>query len=350
MRMKIMATSLLQTLGLGLLGPAACLATLLLGASSTSAGAAGGADAALAPPLTIIVPFTPGGDSDLSARALAPFAQKYLHASSVQVLNKPGAAGQGGVPSTKAFLEATPDGNTVLMGRGGNIAVAPALMVHAPYTPEDFTILAVLQIDPLVCAVRADSPYQKPRDVVDDIRARPGAVRYSTAGIGSVQNLSVLYFVKISGLKPDGVKAVHLASSGDATRALLDGEVELSCGSVLLMVPHIKSGRLRGLFGTSPTGRLAQLPAMPSAQEVGLRDMSKMVGWSVLVAPPKMPAPALARWRTALQKIADDPQWVNGIEQSGGLVAIKSLPRPAEFVNDQFNLYEELGINLGLRK
>lgn len=129
-------------------------------------------------PLLIVAPFSAGGDSDLAGRNLAAVLPKYLGQNAI-VLNKVGASGAIGSEHVK---NASPDGYTLLLARVGSQATLPALKPDLGYKWNDFTFLGILELNPYVCAVRAEAPYKTFAELVDNIRRNPGKLKYSTAG------------------------------------------------------------------------------------------------------------------------------------------------------------------------
>ena len=133
------------------------------------------------------------------------------------------------------------------------------------------------------------------------------------------------------------------------TGALLAGQIDFMCSNAASMVGPIQDGKMRGLFTTAP-GRLPELPELQNTREAGLRDLSAMVGWSVLAGPVGLPAPVVARWKAVLKKLAQDPQWLEEIANLGAIPAIATSKDNERFIKDQFDLYDRLIPTLGLRE
>lgn len=291
------------------------------------------------------VPFSAGGEADASARN---FLQSATRLGEGLVFETVHLTAESGAAAGRAVRAAPPDGGTLLLGRVGSIAIQPALSPQTAVPPGEFTVLAVLEQSPLVCAVRAGSPITSMRELQAAIAAAPGRLRYSTAGVGTLQNLAVRYLLALSGLPADAARPVHVAQGALATQALLDGEADFSCNSAHSMVPRVQSGVLRGLM-TTAHGRLKALPGLHNAAEVGLRDMQQLQGWSALIGPPGMPTVVVARWRTLLERMAADPQWLAGTQALGAAPRIRAVPDPARFVQQQAQFYERLVTLLGER-
>lgn len=297
-------------------------------------------------PVTLIIPYTTGGASDTAARVFAPIAQKYLKAPPFELENQ---GGNTGIPATQRVALAPPDGYTMLLGRSGNMVIAPVVDPSVPYKWDDFTYLAILERTPVICAVPADSPIQSARDLFAAIKRNPGKLSYSTSGESSINVLAVNYLLKLIGLSPKAAVPLHTKSGGEVVQVLVAGKVDFACSNATAIVQTIKDGKVRALFTNAP-GHLPVLPELPNAQEAGVRDFTKVQSWSALVAPKNLPKHALERWKAALKQIAADPEWEQFNFQYGGLSAIGSQQNPKDFVAAQYRLYDELAILSGIKK
>jgi tripartite-type tricarboxylate transporter receptor subunit TctC len=293
-------------------------------------------------PITLIVPFAEGSDTDFFARNLTRHIARHLGQARFELVYLPG---DSGAKAAQHLLSQPADGYTLMMGRIASQVIAPATQTALPYRWDSFTNLSVTEILPLICAVRADSPHRNARDLITALRQTPGQLKYGTSGSGTILNFSAQYLLHISGLPTRAAQAVNLGSSPQATRALIDGRVDFVCNNVLSLLPAIQSGELRGLFTTAP-GRFSALPQLPNAREAGLRDMAQLVGWNALVAPPGLPAEVSARWKSALGMLAKDRAWQTGSQALGGLPALDLVRDPVVFLRAQNRLYEQLTANL----
>jgi len=296
-------------------------------------------------PVTFVIPFAAGGDSDLSGRNLAQHAQKYLNNQPIVPVNRVGASG---VIGAMAVRTAPADGYTLLVARIATHAVVPALDSKAPYKWNEFTMLSLIELNPYVCFVRSDSPYKTAADLIADIRANPGKLNYSTAGIGTSQNMAVQYWLSLAGLTKDHAVGIHYKGGGEVTTAVLGGQVHFACNNAPTVISHVKAGTLRGLLVTP--SRLAELPDVPSAREAGFPDMEKIVGWTALMGPPGLPKEVVDRWTDTFARLAKDPDWISGNAKLGGIAAIRSPAETEKFVREQYELYDRLVTALGIRQ
>ena len=295
-------------------------------------------------PVTLIVPFSAGGDADIAARNLAVVAQAVLGQPAVAV-NRGGANGAIGSLAAKV---AKADGYTLLLARVGSQVVLPALQPDLGYKWNDFTIIGLLEVDPVVCGVRADSPFMNLRDLVEAIRAKPGKLNYSTSGPATVLNLGPQLLFDVLGLGKDAAVQIAYKGGSEAAMAVLSGDADFSCGNLTSMLGNIKGGKMRGLVTTTPE-RLKDLPELATAAEAGFPQLGLIVGWSALYGPPGLPGPVVERWVQVLRAAAGDARWVAATETSGGIPRVLSPADTEKFVAEQFTTYERLGKKLQIR-
>ena len=294
-------------------------------------------------PILVVAPFTAGGDSDLAARNLTAMFPKYTGQNGV-VLNKVGASGAIGSEYVK---KAVADGYTLLLARVGSQATLPALKPDLAYKWNEFTFLGLLELNPYVCVVRADSPYKTFGDLVEGIRKNPGKLKYSTAGVGTIHEMGPQMLFDILKLGKDAGIQIPYKGGGDATVALMSGEVDINCTNLGTALSFIKSGQLRALMTTTPE-RYKEIPNVPTAKEVGYPQLERIIGWSALYGPPGMDRKLVAYWSGVLQKVAQDPQWITATERIGSVPRILPAEETARFVKEQFETYDRLGKAIGL--
>ncbi|TMI43368.1 MAG: hypothetical protein E6H41_03025, partial [Betaproteobacteria bacterium] len=138
-------------------------------------------------PITFVIPFAAGGDSDLSGRNVAQHASKYLNNVAIVPVNRTGASG---AIATMAVKNAAPDGYTLLLARIATHAILPALESKLQYKWNEFTMLSLIEINPYICFVRSDSPFRTAAELLGEMRRNPGKLNFSTSGIGTSQNMA----------------------------------------------------------------------------------------------------------------------------------------------------------------
>jgi putative tricarboxylic transport membrane protein len=296
-------------------------------------------------PITFVVPFAAGGDSDLSGRNVAAHASKYLNNQPIVAVNRTGASGAIG---TMAVKNAPPDGYTLLVARIATHAILPALESKLQYKWNEFTMLSLIELNPYICFVRGDAPFRTAAELVNEIRKNPGKLNFSTSGVGTSQNMAAQYFMTLGGLSKDHAVGIHYKGGGEVTSAVLGAQVNFACNNAPTVIPQVKAGALRGLFVTP--ARLPELPEVPSAAEAGFPDMNKIVGWTALIGPPGLPREVVERWTETFQRLARDADWQQGNARIGGIAAIRSPAESEQFVREQYELYEKLVGTLGIRQ
>jgi tripartite-type tricarboxylate transporter receptor subunit TctC len=296
-------------------------------------------------PITFVIPFAAGGDSDLSGRNVALQASKYLNNTPIVPVNRTGASGAIGA---MAVRNAAPDGYTLLVARIATHAILPALESKLQYKWNEFTMLSLIELNPYLCFVKSDSPYKNAADLVAEMRRSPGKLNYSTAGVGTSQNMAAQYLMTLAGLTKDHAVGIHYKGGGEVTSAVLGGQVQFACNNAPTVIPQVKGGTLRALFATP--SRLAELPDVPSAAESGFPDMNKIVGWTALMGPPGLPKDVVDRWTEVFARLATDADWQQGNARIGGVAAIRSPAETEKFVREQYELYDKLVSTLGIRQ
>jgi tripartite-type tricarboxylate transporter receptor subunit TctC len=296
-------------------------------------------------PITFIIPFAAGGDSDLSGRNVGQHASKYLNNQPIVPVNRTGASG---VIGAMAVRNAPADGYTLLVARIATHAIVPALESKVPYKWDDWTMLSLIELNPYVCFVKGDAPYRTAAELIDAIRANPGKLNFSTAGVGTSQNMAAQYLMTLAGLTKDHAVGIHYKGGGEVTTAVLGGQVQFACNNAPTVIPQVRAGALRALFVTPV--RLAELPDVPSAREAGYPDMEKIVGWTALMGPPGLPKEVVDKWVDVFARLAKDPDWQSGNARLGGIAAIRSPADTERFVREQYELYDKLVTSLGIRQ
>ncbi len=250
-------------------------------------------------PVTMIVPFPPGGSTDMIARSVVPKLQEKLGGTFI-VDNKPGAGGAVGAVAAK---NAKPDGYTIFVSSLGPFVIGPHLLKNMGYDPtRDFDYITVAVQAPNILAVRADSPYKSLADVLKYLKANPDKMTFASAGNGTSDHLTAELF-----WQETGTKAVHVPYKGGspALTDLLGGQVDATFMNINTGLPHVKSGKLRALAITS-SKRSPLLPDVPTMEELGFKGVT-VYSWQAFAAPKGLPADIKARFREAVIAGLNDP-------------------------------------------
>jgi tripartite-type tricarboxylate transporter receptor subunit TctC len=250
-------------------------------------------------PIHVLVPYAPGGIADIAARIVGA---KLTEAWGQQVVveNKPG--GNGFIAMTAA-AKAAPDGYTLVMATGGDVAINPALFKDMPYDVDrDLAPIAVVSDVPLVLATNGASPYKSAAEVIILAKAQPGRLSYSTPGNGSVNQI-VMEWMALN----TGTKYQHIPYKGGApaAAALAAGDIPLGVLASSSVAPHVKSGRIRVLAVTMAK-RSKLDPQWPSLQEEGIKEVDAS-NWTALFAPKGTPQPIIDKINAETAKILEMP-------------------------------------------
>ncbi len=270
------------------------------------AGPALAQDAYPSRPITMIVPFPPGGVADLTGRPTAFAMEKFLK-QRIIIENKAGAGGAIGMAAT---ANSKPDGYTIMMALSSISIIPPAerLFDRKPaYEMGQLAPIALISADPTVLVVRSDSPWKTVKDFVDDAKKRPGKINYSSSGIYGTLHMAMEIFASAADIK---VFHVPYQGGGPAVTALLGGQVEALASGPSAVIGQIKAGKLRPL-ATWGDKRLASLPDVPTFKELGYN--AEFYIWSGLFAPAGTPAPVLQTLRNAARQAVDDPDFKNAM-------------------------------------
>jgi tripartite-type tricarboxylate transporter receptor subunit TctC len=277
-----------------------------------------------AKPVRFISPYAPGGGTDTMARVLA---QKLSEALSRQVFveNRPGG---GGIVGTEIAAKAAPDGYTILLGSKGPLTVNPALYAKLPYdTVKDLAPISLVSIVPALLAIHPSLPVKSVKELIALARARPGELTFSSSGNGGSGHLAGEQFAALA-----GTRMVHVPykGTGPATAAVLGGEVTLSFGNMVALMPHVHAGRVRAL-GVTSAKRVSAAPQLPTIAEAGLPGY-EFVTWYGVLAPAGTPRDIIGRLNTELVKIAKQPDMKEKLTGEGGDVVGSSPEEFAAFI------------------
>jgi tripartite-type tricarboxylate transporter receptor subunit TctC len=259
-------------------------------------------------PITMVVPFPPGGVADIVGRPLAAQMEKTLK-QPIVVVNRTGAGGAVGMASV---AKAAPDGYTILMGLS-SISIFPVsdrINGKTPaYETKDFAPIALITADPTVLVVSADSPWKNLKEFVDSAKAYPGKINYSSSGVYGTLHVAMEIFANAAGIK---LFHVPYQGGGPALTALLGGQVHALASGPAPAVGQIKAGKMRALASWS-TERLPLMPDVPTFKELGYD--AEFYIWSGVFAPAAIPTPVLDRLRAAVREAATSPEFKGAMEK-----------------------------------
>jgi tripartite-type tricarboxylate transporter receptor subunit TctC len=245
-------------------------------------------------PVKLVVPFGPGGPTDVAARLVSQIAQSELGATIV-VENRPGA---GGATGSKSVANAEPDGYTLLVGTSATLAVVPALMKNPGYDPvKSFAAVAKVADSTTVMIVPANFPANSIKEFVAYAKANPGKLSYASAGAGNQTQL-VAELLKARA----GIEAIHVPykSGAEMVTAVLGEQVQFTFPDISILIPLIRDHKVKALAVTSAR-RHPQLPDVPTLVESGFPDFA-VTFWSGVVAPARTPTAIVTKLNAAMDK------------------------------------------------
>jgi tripartite-type tricarboxylate transporter receptor subunit TctC len=264
-------------------------------------------------PITMIVPFPPGGLADLVARPVAEAMSRDL-GQPVVIENRAGAGGGIGMG---VAAKAKPDGYTVLLALSSLTVIPEADIVlgrQAMFALPDLRPMARFTADPTVLAVRADSPWKTVQQFVDDAKKRPGAINYGSSGNYGTMHVPMEILSQTAGIK---MTHVPFTGAGPAVVALLGGQIDAVSSGPATVLQQVKAGKLRVLahWGSAPLG---SLPEAPSLKDAGYN--AEYAQWSGLFIPKETPEPIAQRLRASAKAAAQDSKVKDVILNAGSPV------------------------------
>ena len=276
-------------------------------------------------PVTMIVPFPPGGLADIVGRPVAEAMTREL-GQPVVIENKGGAG--GGIGMAQA-AKAPPDGYTVLLALSSYSVLPEAdtlLGRQQMYAYNQLRPIARITADPTVLAVRADSPWHTVKDFVEDARKRPGAINFGSSGNYGTMHVPMEILKQVA-----DVRMTHIpyTGAGPAVVALLGGQVDAVASGPATVLQHVKAGKLRVLahWGTS---KLESMPEVPSLKQAGYD--AEYAQWSGLFVPAGTPEPVVQRLRAAARAAANDPKVKDVIMNAGSPILYQDTPEFEKYV------------------
>jgi len=260
-------------------------------------------------PIKVIVPFPPGGGTDIVTRMVLD----KVRASTGWTLVVDNKAGAGGNIGMDAVAKAAPDGYTIGMGQTANLAINPALYAKMPYdATKAFAPVATVAGQPVVLVVNSASRFKTLADLVNAAKAKPETLTMASAGNGTVGHLTGEVFTRQAGIKTNHIP---YKGAGPAATDLLGGQVDYYFATPQAVISFVKAGKLRAL-AVSSTKRLPVLPGVPTIAESGYKDFNTS-DWKMLVAPAGTPPEVLARLQAEVSKALARPDTITALQAEG---------------------------------
>jgi tripartite-type tricarboxylate transporter receptor subunit TctC len=290
-------------------------------------------------PVRLIIPFPPGGSNDVVGRSIGQQLGERL-GQSVVIDNKGGA---GGIIGTNEAAKAVPDGYTLLL-----ISTAFPTSIAFNRLPQDamksFEPVAMLGSGPALLVVPANSPASSVKDLLEALRQKPGQLNAAAAGIGSFQHMATELFRLQS---KTSFVIVQYKGGGPAMTDTIAGQVQFNLGSLVQMVPHVRSGKLKAL-GVSSGKRVGALPEVPTIAESGVPDFEVSNWWGIL-APAGTPGAVLDKLYKEIAAILDSPETRKRFELEGAEVVRMKGTEFAAFVTRETEKWTRVVKEAGIK-
>ena len=274
-------------------------------------------------PIRLVVPFPPGGPTDIVARPLAQLLSESLK-QQVVIDNRGGA---GGTIGADAVAKSPADGYTLLMGTVGTAAINASLYKKLPHDPvRDFTPIAMVASAPVAVVVNPSAGIGSVKELIERAKAKPGAVNFGSAGNGTPGHLTGELFASAA-----GVKLTHLPYKGSAPAItdLVGGQIPLMFDPLQSVIQHVQAGRLKAL-AVSSRARSSVLPDVPTLAESGLKDFESTAWWAVF-GPANMPAAVVEQLKAEIERIVRSDAYREKLGNLGVAPAVDQRESLADF-------------------
>ncbi|HSV58984.1 MAG TPA: tripartite tricarboxylate transporter substrate binding protein [Variovorax sp.] len=284
-------------------------------------------------PITLVVPFAPGGGNDILARAIAPKMSQLL-GQTIVIDNRPGAGGNLGADQV---ARAAPDGYTIVIA-SSQVTMNPFLGIRVPFKIErDFEPVGLLASVPVVLVANNQEPYKNLQEFIAYSKANPGKLSYSSPGTGTPQHLAGEVFAKLNKTE---LLHVPYKGTGPSITDLMGGQVQISFATYASVAQYVQGGRLRAL-GVAGAKRTTLMPELPTFAEAGFKGYDAGL-WYSLLAPAKTPAPVVVKLNQAMVAALKDPAVAKQLAQQGFETQGSTPAELGKYITDELKRWERV--------
>jgi tripartite-type tricarboxylate transporter receptor subunit TctC len=292
-------------------------------------------------PVRLMVPFPPGGSTDIVARVVSQRLGERL-GQPIVIENRGGA---GGMIGTEAAAKAAPDGYTLTVGSTSTHVVAPSVYQKLDYDPvKDFAPISLIAVTPYLLVVNPAVPARSLKEFIELARARPGQLNYASAGTGSTTHLAMEMLKSAAGIY---ILHIPYNCNGPAGTAVIGGQVEALFGSLPAVLPHAKSGRVRAL-AVGSLKRSPALPEVPTVAESGFPGFDASL-WLAIMAPAGTPAPVIERLQREIVALIGNEEMRAALDKAGAEAQASTPAELAAMIKDGVGKYAKIVKMAGMK-
>jgi len=292
--------------------------------------------------IRLVVPFTPGGSTDLLARLIASKLERSIPGKGFVIENRPGA---GGMTAASQVARSEPDGHTLMMGHIGTLAFAPSLYANVPYDPvRDFQPVALVAMVPNILAINPALPARNLAEFIAYAKANPGRLNYSSGGQGSAAHIAGAYLAYRA-----GIEAVHVPYRGTAPSVndIVAGSIQFTLTGGPAVLPLAESGQLRAL-GIASGERVAFAPNLPTLAESGLPGF-EAVQWYGVVAPAQTPRAVVERLNREINALLGQAEFAAALARDGAIARPETPDGFGKLIASELALWRDVIARAGIK-